>query len=105
MGTGDVLSFQNLSGQMMQLTFIEPKNVAQKTTCQLLKRVSPTEAIAPGAVFQQQGNQVTALIAPGMFVSVCSLEPGFYAYTSSPAVGAAIDNDATLGMKGTIVVK
>jgi hypothetical protein len=105
MGTGDVLSFQNLSMKMMQLTFTEPKNVGQKTTCQLLKRVSPTEAVAPGAVFQRQGDQVTALIAPGMFVSVCSLAPGTYVYTAAPVFEGALNNDATLGMKGTIVVE
>ena len=105
MGTGDVLSFQNLSLKIMQLTFMQPKNVGQKTTCQLLKRVSPTEAVAPGAVFQAQGDQVTALIAPGTFVSVCSLQAGVYVYTAAPAFEGALNNDATLGMKGTIVVE
>jgi hypothetical protein len=104
LGTGDVLSFQNLSAKMMQLTFIEPKNVGQKTTCQLLKRVSPTEALAPGAVFQAQGDQVTALIAPGTFVSVCSLQAGTYVYTAAP-FGAGIGDDDSLGIKGTIVVE
>jgi hypothetical protein len=105
MGTGDVLAFQNLSMKMMQLTFIEPKNVGQYTTCRLLKRVSPTEALAPGAVFQQQGDQITALIAPGTTVSVCSLKPGNYVYTAESSFEGATQDDATLGMKGTITVK
>jgi plastocyanin len=104
MGTGDVLSFQNLSLKMMQLTFIEPKNVGQKTTCSQLKRVSPDEATAPGAVFQRQGDQVTALIAPGTFVSICSLMPGTYVYTANAAFEGALP-DESLGMKGTITVE
>lgn len=105
LGTGDVLAFQNLSMQMMKLTFIEPKDTGQRTTCQLLKRVSPTEAIAPGATFQRQGDQVVALLAPGTFVSVCSLKPGTYVYTATSAFENAGGDDAALGMKGTIVVE
>jgi hypothetical protein len=103
MGTGDVLAFQNFSQKMMQLTFIEPKHVGQYTTCTHLKRVSPTEAAAPGALFQRQGDEVTALIAPGTFVSVCSLKPGLYVYTAVDAFGA--DPGDQLGIKGTITVE
>ena len=104
MGTGDVLAFQNFSTQqMMQLTFIQPKNVGQYTTCQQLKRVSPTSAVAPGALFQREDDQVTALIAPGTFVSVCSLKPGVYVYTAT--VFGGVDQGEQLGIKGTITVK
>lgn len=103
MGTGDVLAFQNFSQRLMKLTFIQPKNVGQYTTCTHLKRVSPNEALAPGALFQRQGDEVTALISPGTFVSVCSLKPGLYVYTAVDALGS--DPDDTLGIKGTITVK
>jgi hypothetical protein len=103
MGTGDVLAFQNFSQKLMKLTFIQPKHVGQYTTCSQLKRVSPDEALAPGALFQRQGDEVTALISPGTFVSVCSLKPGVYVYTAVDALGA--DPDDTLGLKGTITVK
>jgi len=104
MGTGDVLAFHNLSMKTMQLQFISPKNVGQYTTCTALKRVSPTEATAKGAVFQRQGDEVSATILPGTFVSVCSLKPGTYVYTANPLIEGAQFDD-TLGMKGTIVVK
>ena len=106
MGTGDVLAFQNLSQKTLKLTFISPKHVGQYTTCTQIRRVSPTEATAPGAVFQQQGDEVTATLLPGTFVSVCSLKPSVYVYTvSAPFEGGGARDDATLGMKGTIVVK
>ena len=103
MGTGDVLAFQNLSQKMMQLTFLQPKHVGQYTTCTNLKRVSAGEATAPGALFQRQGDEVTALIAPGTVVSVCSLKAGVYVYTAVDALGT--NPDEQLGMKGTVTVK
>jgi hypothetical protein len=105
MGTGDVLAFHNLSMQTYRLTFIEPKHVGRYTTCTAIKRVSPTEATAPGAVFQRQGDEVSATLLPGTFVSVCSLKPGLYVYTARPVIEGSRFDDATLGMKGTIVVK
>lgn len=106
MGTGDVLAFHNLSMNTLELTFISPKRVAQYTTCTQLRRVSATEATAPGAVFQQQGDQVTATLLPGTFVSVCSLKPAVYEYTVRAIYeGARFRDEATLGMKGTIVVE
>ena len=105
MGTGDVLAFHNLTVQAVQLTFISPKRVGQYTTCTQLRRVSATEATARGAVFQAQGDEVTATLLPGTFVSICSLKPGVYVYTANYSYEGATSNDATLGMKGTIVVK
>ena len=105
MGTGDVLAFHNLSMQTFSLQFLSPKHVGQYTTCTQIKRVSPSEATAKGAVFQRQGDEVTATILPGTFVSVCSLKPGVYEYTANPLVEGAQFDDSTLGMKGTIVVK
>ena len=91
--------------QTVQLTFISPKRVGQYTTCTQLRRVSSTEATARGAVFQAQGDQVTATLLPGTFVSICSLKPGVYVYTANYSFEGATTNDATLGMKGTIVVE
>jgi hypothetical protein len=105
MGTGDVLAFHNLSNTTMQLTFIEPKYMGRHTTCTQVKRVSPTEAVARGAVFQLQGDEVTATLLPGTFVGVCSLQPGVYVYTAQRSFEGALTDDATLGMKGTIVVE
>ena len=105
LGTGDVLAFHNLSFKTMQLTFLQPKNVGRYTTCTQIKRVSATEATAKGAVFQQQGDQITATLLPGTFVSVCSLKPGTYVYTAAATFEGALTDDATLGMKGTIVVE
>ena len=105
MGTGDVLAFHNLSMKTMVLTFIQPKNVGQYTTCTQIKRVSSSEATAPGAAFQRQGDQVTATLLPGTFVSVCSLKAGTYVYTANASFEGALTDDATLGMKGTIVVE
>jgi hypothetical protein len=67
--------------------------------------VSPTEATARGAVFQQQNDQVTATLLSGTFVGICSLKPGVYVYTANLSYQGASTNDATLGMKGTIVVE
>ena len=105
MGTGDVLAFHNLSMKTIELQFISPKNVGQYTTCTDLRRVSSQEATAKGAVFQRQGDEVSATILPGTLVSVCSLKPGVYEYTANPLIEGADFDDATLGMKGTIVVK
>ena len=105
MGTGDVLAFHNLSGDAVVITFIQPKNVGRHTKCKLVRRISPTEAVAPGAVFQAQGDQVTATLLPGTFVSICSLDPGTYVYTANLGYAGGIPNDATLGMKGTVVVE
>jgi hypothetical protein len=105
MGTGDVLALHNLSNRTLVLTFIEPKNPGQRTTCTQLKRVSPDEATARGALFQRQGDEITATLLPGTFVSVCSLMPGTYVYTVNATFEGARRDDATLGMKGTIIVE
>ena len=102
MGTGDVVAFQNYSGKVLQVTFLEPANVAQKVQCKQIERVSENEAMTPGALFKRRGDQVVGLIAPNAFVSICGLSPGRYVFSVAPFTPQARDQ---LGQKGEIVVE
>jgi len=106
MGTGDVLSFQNFSGSILKITFLEPKDLASHVKCSQVKRISPNEAVVAGALFQRQGDEVVGYVAPGAFVSVCSLQPGRYVYTVAPiATTGGTPGGDDLGQKGEIVVE
>lgn len=102
MGTGDVLAFQNYAGKVLQVTFLEPANVGEKVQCKQIQRVSENEAMTPGALFKRRGTQVTGLIAPNAFVSICGLSPGRYVYAVAPFGAQTRDQ---LGQKGEIVVE
>lgn len=58
-----------------------------------------------GALFTRRGDQVVGLIAPGAFVSVCSLAPGRYVYTAAPAKSVGAPTGGDLGEKGEIIVE
>lgn len=106
MGTGDVLTFQNFSGKVLKVTFLEPKNLAEHVKCSQVKRISENEAVVAGALFQRQGDEVVGYVAPGAFVSVCSLSPGRYVYTVAPvATTGAVAATDDLGQKGEINVQ
>jgi hypothetical protein len=106
MSTGDVLTFQNHSGQILRITFLEPADLRDKVKCRQIERLSENEALVPGALFKRRGDRVVGLIAPGAFVSVCSLAPGRYTYTTSVARGAGVGAPGEpLGQKGEIIVE
>lgn len=106
MSTGDVLAFQNHSARIMRIVFLEPKNLGEKVRCGQIQRISEDEAQVPGALFKRRGDQVVGLIAPGAFVSVCSLAPGRYVYTVAPAApSSGASAGEPLGQKGEIVVE
>lgn len=102
MDAGDVLVFQNFSFQVVQVTFIEPKDAATKIRCHL--GALPKEKQPPWATFSVQGGNYTGLIPPGRFGSLCSFSPGRYAYTVKQLSGEATGLDGELPNKGWITV-
>jgi hypothetical protein len=110
MKADEVLTMQNHSQRMMRVVFTEPKDLADRVKCAEVKRVSEDEAMVAGSVFRRRGDQVVGLIAPGAFVSVCSLAPGTYTFRAVPADASAPPDDdragsGTGGMSGEIVVE
>jgi hypothetical protein len=103
MSTSDVLAFQNYSATIMQVTFLEPRDLAGKVQCKQIDRVTENEALTPGARFRRRGDQVIALISPGAFVSVCGLPAGNYVYTAAPFTPQQRGDRA--GQRGQIVVE
>ena len=105
---GDVISFINYSTDPIHLEFTEPKGMADKIRCGLVRdakaKGSPS---APWALFTWNDGNLAADVPPGQFASVCSLEPGHYAYTAQRvghAAGAG-NPSGVLPAKGQIEVK
>jgi hypothetical protein len=71
--------------------------------CKQIERVAQDAAITPGALFRRRGDQVTALIAPGAFVSVCGLPKGDYVYSVAPFTPQFAGERQ--GQRGQIVVE
>jgi hypothetical protein len=103
MSTGDVLAFQNYTASVLQVVFLEPRDLAGKVQCKQIERVAQDAAITPGALFRRRGDQVTALIAPGAFVSVCGLPKGDYVYSVAPFTPQFAGERQ--GQRGQIVVE
>jgi hypothetical protein len=109
MGPGDVLEFENYAFNPMTVQFTDPANQVDKIHCRLAAHDAskPKAGEDPWIFFQfnPQG-QLTAIIPPGRFASVCSLAPGRYVFVSHQAprmTTQAPSND--LGTKGTITVQ
>ncbi len=103
MSTSDVLAFQNYSANIMQVIFLEPRDLAGKVQCKQIERVAPDAAVTPGALFKRRGDQVVALIAPGAFVSVCGLPRGNYVFSAAPFTPQMAGERQ--GQRGQIVVE
>jgi hypothetical protein len=106
MKAGEVLAFQNYSGDLMKVVFVEPAEQADKIRCQLKNHASPRPDEAPWLVFDWgPGRQLTATIPPGRFASACTLEPGRYAFVTQPASRDPRVVTDSLGTKVTIAVE
>lgn len=105
MSTEDLLVFQNDSGRVLKITFLEPDDVAAKVSCRQITRLSENESVIPGALFRHRGDDLIALVAPSARVSVCGLAPGHYVYTVTSPDVTPPNVTEELGEKGEIVVQ
>jgi hypothetical protein len=107
MSTNDALVFENHSVHPIRVTFTEPADLPQKIRCGLIRKSDEEKAQAPWQLFTWTDGKLGATIPPGRFASVCSLQEGSYAYTTSP-IGVAVRSTETGGRlpeKGQISVK
>jgi hypothetical protein len=105
MAEGDVIVFQNQSTEPIVVTFVDPKDVASKIHCSLVRKSEEEHPRAPWLLFQKAGDQVTATIPPGRFASMCSLSPGKYAFTAKRTRVKTSDAGGVLPDKGQITVQ
>src|SRR5258706_12648 len=83
MGHGDVISFVNYSTHPVQVTFIEPQDLEKRIRCGLVRDAKDNGTpAAPWALFTWTDGKLVGNVPPGQFASVCSLEPGSYAFTA-----------------------
>ena len=106
MDHADALAFVNYSTHPLEVTFTEPADLKDKIRCGLVKG-REEKAPAPWALFTWQHGKLVGNVPPGRFASVCSLDPGQYAFTVT-AVAENLrsrDGSAILPSKGRIEVK
>jgi len=108
MKQSDVLAFVNYSTHPVTVTFTDPADIAQKIRCGLVKgQEHKGAATAPWALFSWQNGKLTGTLPPGRFASVCSLDPGSYAFTATIIGQSARSSDRSgvLPVKGQVEVK
>ena len=106
MNRDDVLEFENDSGQLMRLVFVEPEDQREKVRCHLVNRMSARPDETPRLVLDwDAGTRLTTIIPPGRFASVCSLAPGRYAFVARRVSRDPRGGEDSLGTKGTITVE
>jgi len=106
MNRDDVLEFENDSGQLMRLVFVEPEDQREKVRCHLVNRTSARLDETPRLVLDwDAGTRLTTIIPPGRFASVCSLAPGRYAFVARRVSRDPRGGEDSLGTKGTITVE
>jgi len=106
MNRDDVLEFENDSGQLMRLVFVEPEDQREKVRCHLVNRTSARPDETPRLVLDwDAGTRLTTIIPPGRFASVCSLAPGRYAFVARRVSRDPRGGEDSLGTKGTITVE
>jgi hypothetical protein len=82
MAASDVLVLQNMSFHPYQITFVEPADIQTKVRCRMIQE--PVSQRPPWGVMDFQDGRLQGIIPPGRFASVCSFQPGHYAYTVKP---------------------
>jgi len=106
MNRGDVLEFENHSGQFMRLVFVEPRDQADKIRCYPIDHTTARPDQAPWLLFDWgPGRRLTATIPPGKFASACSLAPGQYAFVARRVNRDPRAVEDSLGTKATITVQ
>lgn len=102
----DVLEFENDSGQVMTLIFVEPADQETKIRCYLTDHTIARPDQSPWLLFGWgPDRRLTATIPPGRFASQCSLAPGRYAFIAKHVDRDPRGADASLGTKATITVE
>ena len=106
MSRGDVLEFQNDSGQFMRLVFVEPQDQTDKIRCYPIDHTIARPDQTPWMLFDWgPGRRLTATIPPGTFASECSLAPGQYAFVAIRVSRDSRGAEDSLGTKVTITVR
>ena len=106
MSRGDVLEFQNDSGQFLRLVFVEPQDQTDKIRCYPIGHTVGRPDQAPWLLFDWgPGRRLRATIAPGKFASACTLAPGRYAFVARRVNRDPRGVEDSLGTKGTITVQ
>ena len=106
MNCADVLAFENDSGQVMRLVFVEPRDQSEKIRCAPADHTLARPDQTPWLLFDWgPGRQLTATMRPGTFPSTCSLAPGEYAFVAKPIHRDPRAAEDSLGTKGTITVQ
>jgi plastocyanin len=81
MGHGDIVTFVNYSTHPARVTFSDPELV-KKIRCSLVRGREADAPAAPWALFTWEDGKLVGNVPPGQFASVCSFEPGIYAFTT-----------------------
>ncbi|HXJ36817.1 MAG TPA: hypothetical protein VMS22_22500 [Candidatus Eisenbacteria bacterium] len=105
---GDVVSFVNYSVHPIKVVFTDPADLKEKIHCGLVKGAGGAAADSPPwALFTWENDKLVGTLPPGRFASVCSLEPGAYAFTAMIVGGdhKGAGPGSILPAKGQIVVK
>ena len=77
MSRGDVLEFENDSGQFMRLVFVEPQDQTDKIRCYPIDHTIARRDQTPWMLFDWGlGQRLAATIPPGKFASECSRSRG-----------------------------
>lgn len=106
MTAGDVLEFENDSGQLMRLIFVEPPEQDGNIRCYLADHTIARPDQMPWLLFDRGfGQRLTATIPPGKFPSVCSLAPGQYTFITMPIPRDPRGVGNPLGTKSTVTVE
>ena len=102
MAHSDIVSFVNYSMCPVQITFIEPSDLEKKIRCGLMHGKEKGAPAPPWAPFTWKDGKLVGNVPPGQFASVCSFEPGNYAFTAEILGQGRVRSGSVLAKKGTI---
>ena len=102
----DVLEFENDSGRLMKLVFMEPHDQSDKIRCNPIDHTIARPYESPWLLFDWgPGRRLTATMPPGKFASACSLVPGRYTFVATRVSRDPRGGQDSLGTTGTITVQ
>lgn len=83
MAHGDSVSFVNYSTDPIRITFADSGDLEKKVRCAFIRRKGSQPEGTPWALFTWEDGTLIGDIPPGRFASLCSFEPGNYAFTTT----------------------